>query len=223
MGQAATTLMSMISSSSHGPCASQVTYYRSNYLFFASDGQLSLHDITKKLRPRIVIFTAGVHLEDMGDIYNVWSNLEPIIKAIKTAFPKIKLIWKSTNPADDNCMSIHKPLPNYPRVRSIPVSRWGHHLWRRFDTISREFARGLGVSFMDMSPLYMRGDAHVGHYINEKGELISIDPQSYNLSLSSLSSSADICLVVSPPQVCLSTTVYITSLQDHSISSPMSS
>ena len=23
---------------------------------------------------------------------------------------------------------------------------------------------------IDMSPLYMRGDAHVGHYINEKGK-----------------------------------------------------
>jgi len=174
MGQSATTLMSMIAAS-HGSCASQVTYYRSNFLFFASDGQLSMYDITKKLSPRIVIFTVGAHLEDMGDIYNAWSNLGPIIKSLQTAFPKMKLIWKSSNPADDNCMSMHEPLPNYPRVRSIPISRWGHHLWRRYDTISRQFARTLEISFMDMSPLYMRGDAHVGHFINEKGKLISID------------------------------------------------
>ena len=172
MGQSATTLMSMIAAS-HGSCASQVTYYRSYYLVFRNANEASMVDTVLRLRPDILIFSAGAHFDDLGDLYNIWNSLTTLLQTIiMKRLPHTKLIWKSSNPADDNCMSMHGPLPNYPLIVNVPKkSTFNHHLFRRFDTISKEFAWKLGLSFIDMTPLYMRGDAHVGYYINELGTL----------------------------------------------------
>jgi hypothetical protein len=172
MGQSATTLMSMIAAS-HGSCSSQVTYYRSYYLVFRNANEASMVDTVLRLRPDILILSAGAHFEDLGDLYNIWNSLTALLKTIiMKQLPRTKLIWKSTNPADDNCMSMHEPLPNYPLIVNVPMkSTFNHHLFRRFDTISKEFAWKLGLSYIDMTPLYMRGDAHVGYYINELGTL----------------------------------------------------
>ena len=164
MGQSATTLMSMIAAS-HGSCSSQVTYYRSYYLYYPTEGEVNMRDIVLRLRPDILILTVGGHLQDMGDIYDVWGIIMPIIKAIRKHLPHIQLMWKSSNPADDHCLAMNKPLLNYPRIQDISTkSQYNQHLFRRYDTISRKFSRKLNISYIDMSPLYMRGDAHVGHF-----------------------------------------------------------
>ena len=143
-------------------------------MFRNANGASSMVDTVLRLRPDIVVFAAGAHFEDIDDLYTMWSTLTTLIKTIiMKQLPHIKLIWKSTNPADDNCMSIVEPLPT--RVdddNNIPIpTSSNHHLFRRFDTISKEFARELGMNYIDMTPLYMRGDAHVGYYINEQGIL----------------------------------------------------
>ena len=157
--------MSMIAAS-HGSCASQVTYYRSYYLYYPTEGEVDMRDIVLRLRPDILILTVGAHLQDMGDIYDIWAKIMPIIKAIRKHLPHIQLMWKSSNPADDHCLAMNKPLLNYPRIQDISTkSQYNQHLFRRYDTISRKFSRKLNISYIDMSPLYMRGDAHVGRFI----------------------------------------------------------
>ena len=170
MGQSATTLMSMIAAS-HGPCASQVTYYRSYYMYYPTEDEVDIRDIVMKLRPDILILTVGALMQDMGDIYDVWGIVMPIIKTIRKHLPHIQLMWKSSNPADDHCLAMNEPLLNYPQPPThnnniiIPaISQYNQHLFRRYDTISRQFSRKLNISYIDMSPLYMRGDAHVGRF-----------------------------------------------------------
>ena len=163
MGQIATTLMSMIGST-HGPCASQVDYHRSYFLYMSVDGEVDMREIVLRLRPNILILTVGAHLQDMGDIYDSWGKLTPIIRSIRKRLPHVQLMWKSSNPADDHCLTMNEPLSNYPKLRDIITNQYNHHLFRRYDTISREFSRKLNITYMDLSPLYMRGDAHVGHF-----------------------------------------------------------
>ena len=173
--------MSMIAAS-HGSCASQVTYYRSYYLYYPTEGEVNMRDIVLRLRPDILILTVGAHLQDMGDIYDIWAKIMPIIKAIRKHLPHIQLMWKSSNPADDHCLAMNKPLLNYPQIQDISTkSQYDQHLFSRYDTISRKFSRKLNISYIDMSPLYMRGDAHVGHFIFEGDDTVL-----HILSLSSI-------------------------------------
>ena len=65
MGQSATTLMSMIAAS-HGSCASQVTYYRSYYLYYPTEGEVDMRDIVMRLRGGGPSARHGRHLRYLG-------------------------------------------------------------------------------------------------------------------------------------------------------------
>ena len=62
------------------------------------------------------MLTFGAHAKDDGDVWTVWSFLEPIIAEIRQDFPNTRFVWKSQNLGHVNCHSYSQPTDHYDLV-----------------------------------------------------------------------------------------------------------
>ena len=70
--QVAVTLINMIISD-NGNCADKITFAKSYFLTFKKWGERKKHifEFVEDINPDIVVFSAGAHLHDLGDLYSV--------------------------------------------------------------------------------------------------------------------------------------------------------
>lgn len=177
MHQAAVTLMEMIRVG-QGDCASQIYYGLSFYLIFKLQNDFKWHNwfLNKCERcsgeqwppgqlPDIVVLTAGAHQEDVGDMMTIWAALEEDFKTFRTNFfwHNMTFVWKTQAPGHVNCYNDSAPLAvdTYPTGPG-PDDRYNYWHFKQFDEFSRNASRANGVRLLDLSPLYLRPDAHLG-------------------------------------------------------------
>jgi hypothetical protein len=70
--QVAVTLINMIISN-NGNCADKITFAKSYFLTFKKWGERkkNIFEFVEDINPDIVVFSAGAHLHDLGDLFSV--------------------------------------------------------------------------------------------------------------------------------------------------------
>lgn len=118
------------------------------------------------VRPDISIMAAGAHLLDLGDMKATLAFLKSFIEEIHANLPKIEFLWKTQNPGHARCSLAHEPvnISQYPIPSAFDVYNWNQEVV--FDDFSRNHSKLLGYNVIDMSPLYLRPDAHPGKLSN---------------------------------------------------------
>lgn len=74
------------------------------------------------------------------------------------------IIWKTQNPAHVRCDEATEPFPwghTYEEADVEKMKKFDWHLHRQFDSLARHLLSPIGVRVVDMSPLYLRPDAHI--------------------------------------------------------------
>lgn len=116
--QTAITLMSMISANG-GPCANQIAFGRSNFLYFQQKSDESqLEVLVKAVKPDIVIMNSGAHLEDDGDIRTVIHLTNITVNKLRADFVSANLTapsfyWSTQLGGHYYCMFHKKPLSEF--------------------------------------------------------------------------------------------------------------
>lgn len=179
MEQTANSLMNMITYGG-GNCSEQIVFGISYLLVIHGGAHIRFFDhlLEHKYRgqtfmPDFIIMTVGAHLQDMGDINAIWSSLvggpdpyninhlrDPKQRYIgRKIVPK--LVWKTQNPGHIGCQNSSYPLINISQYRRDDDEfNWAIHL--EFDEYSKRMCALHNISVIDMSPLYLRPDAHPG-------------------------------------------------------------
>lgn len=158
MQQIATTLLSMTATTG-GKCGTQIAMGRSDYLAFTLKGHKGVPENVNFVKPDICIMNAGAHQHDMGDIWDIWGKLEAQWARIHASSPHTKFIWKTQSPAHIGCDEQNKPYTTY-HAPDAKVDQYRYGLFPEFDEVSANFSAKLGIKVLDISPLYLRPDAH---------------------------------------------------------------
>jgi len=141
-------------------CVQQVKYGWSSHLM-TSKFRNNVPDYLARVLPDIVVFTAGAHFQDHGDLEVVLGLLEA---ELRPWYAKVPLfIWKSQNPPHVGCDQYHAPFNegheySQKELSEIKYKNW--NLFPAFDAYARSRAVALGWRYLDMSPLYLRPDGH---------------------------------------------------------------
>jgi hypothetical protein len=158
MQQTMGTLTSMITSSG-GHCANQIAHGRSDLLYFSGHGHDNLFQHTMKMKPDILIMTVGAWLHDMGDFWSVFENLKYRWKELLAAVPNLRVVYKTQNPH-----TYHPNVGGDPDPVWAPEPEggdWYHYnLFPTFDQVAYNYSKQMNFTMLDMSPLYLRRDAH---------------------------------------------------------------
>jgi GDSL/SGNH-like Acyl-Esterase family found in Pmr5 and Cas1p len=169
MQQVAATLTGMIFTGKGG-CNSQIFFGKSYILSQSPQEQKSLvRYMTENMPalPDICIYNVGVHINDAGDMYDILENVR--LQLAETIAPKkhnISYVWKTVNPAHFSCAGKAQPFRNYSDFHMIDAALDKYHwnLCQKYDEIGRAFQVPLNFSIIDMTPLYLRPDAHPGEW-----------------------------------------------------------
>ncbi len=162
MQQTFGTVASMITASG-GRCAKQLSEGRSNHLYFTpkkpdAKGK-NLFEYVLSLKPDLCLFTGGAWFHDMATLIEVWDHIKIHWTEMKTYSPKTKFIWKTQNPPHTNCYNRTTPIDHY---TSTPenLDIYHYNLLPTFDEYNYNMSVELGFKVLDVSPLYLRPDAH---------------------------------------------------------------
>jgi len=167
-------------SQSKASCTEQIYFGRSDYLYIRRAGEKRFDEYIEDINPDIAIITAGAWLQDHGDLQNVFNEVDKRISQLKEN-PNIKLpqfIWKTQNPGHVKCNhyihpishDLYKDMSDYHQEKVVKPVGWTGldpyywHMHPEFDTMAREWAAARNYAVLDMSPLYLRPDSHVGKY-----------------------------------------------------------
>ncbi len=163
MQQSASTVMSMIQNDKGG-CAHQLLAAETYHLTFGVNGESSWVQHYEAHRPDMTIMTVGAHLHDMGDMHAIWNQLEGQLKEVRAKYGQhIKMYWKTQNAGHANCQAYHKPVPSFGPFYSEPdYYHW--NIYPEFDAVSRNRSRENNMTLIDVSPLYLRPDAHPSNH-----------------------------------------------------------
>jgi hypothetical protein len=168
MEQVAVTLMSMITVGKGG-CANQVMLGRSNFLSFTSLVDSNFNQLVSANKPDICILNVGAHLEDMGDLWNIFGSIKPGLLNFRSTL-NTTFVWKTMSPGHPNCDKATSPVHEMPVLAHD--KRWYQwDLFAEFDRAAKLFAAEIAMPVMDVSPLYYRPDAHVGFHTGFKEPL----------------------------------------------------
>lgn len=167
--QVISSLTSMIRTG-NGGCAHNIYFGKSFFLMFKQYAYKRMVDYMKEnIIPDILIYNAGVHLGDEGDLISVLENLKAqLISEINPILQeqnrKIQYVWKSISPGHFSCDQSTKPYSSYSEYHLIDEGldkyRWNMH--NKFDEIAKNYSGIMNYTYLDVSPLYLRPDAHPG-------------------------------------------------------------
>ena len=143
-------------------CACQMLFELSDTLVKVYMGHMNrgLHweDAVEAHRPSIIVISAGAHIfsED-----NYTSVLKQVSHAHRTRYAHTQLIWKTQQPG--GCGRTPEPLTELPR-RDDPIqAAYQYRSFRERDAHARRlFSQRVSATVLDLSPLYLRADAHPG-------------------------------------------------------------
>jgi hypothetical protein len=173
--QTASTLRSMVQGyEPKGVCAMQIVSRDSDFLvpFDTIKPRPSLPERSgpwmrhiRELSPDIVVLSTGAHYMEVDAYVSMLGTLSSMINKIRRTFQHPpKFVWKTQNPAHHGCHTgaTEKPLGN---ISDLVVyddkNKWIHH--RTYDSLARNMSALLDIHVIDMSPLYLRQDGHVGY------------------------------------------------------------
>lgn len=160
MEQTAATLMSMITNQ-QGGCSSQIIMGRNDFLVYALKNSRTMEEFVQIFNPDICVINAGAHMHDWGDMAFVFQHLPPVMQRMHAMRNgAIKFVWKTNNPGHVHCEDYSAPTEGYSKPPSDEDKyQWGLH--PMFDEMARNNSVTLGYKVLDMSPLYLRPDAHI--------------------------------------------------------------
>jgi hypothetical protein len=149
-------------------CSRQIFMYRNDYLAYTLKGRDSMIKTMLKLphRADIVIFSAGAHFHDLGDLQYIWSILHTQLIDYHRQYPQVKLVWKSQNPGHLQCKQYTVPLLNHStyleETKSVEDKyQWNlHPIFDNYMETQLSYPNASFIQYLDMSPLYLRPDAH---------------------------------------------------------------
>jgi len=157
MQQASATLMNMLiggHQDGEQHCTPQVTFHLSDYLIGAPDerGEVASFD---KYDGDIYILGLGAWVHNRKKYSDTIDIMyDKIKKRLSEPNPPM-FIWKTVSGAGCgpiNTIAVDHADPSYT-----------YDLFPTYDAMAREKLSPLGVKFIDLSPLYLRGDAHPTH------------------------------------------------------------
>lgn len=174
MEQTAATVMSMISNAG-ASCAPQLLYGRSNYFVYdVKEVDRQWWHYYEENPSDIVVLTAGAWFADFGDLNWALGYVNKTIERWRSTETSKKsdvkvptIFWKTQNPGHVFCDDFHFPISAMQEKMmnlTEDAHGWKFHweLFPQFDAIARQYFPSIGVGIIDMSPLYLRPDAHVG-------------------------------------------------------------
>lgn len=153
VAQSAITLMSMIQHQKGG-CADKVVIAIKDYMMvwpFRS---------YEAIRPDIIVFAAGAHYHELSDYRELMKNFTAEIKLFRSKYRnnKVTLLFKTQNPGHIDCGSYTAPLTVF--RHNTTLDKFSHRMHPVFDSIAKDTMLALGIPVLDVSPLYLRPDAH---------------------------------------------------------------
>jgi len=143
--QVAVTLINMIITWG-GSCADQITFAKSYFLTFKKWGEKkrNIVEYVEDINPDIVVFSAGAHLHDFGDMYSVMENLRKLFPSMRenvlqNSNKNITLVWKTQNPGHVTCDSYKEPQTQYTLAKP-EMDNYCWNLHPSFDELSRNYS-----------------------------------------------------------------------------------
>lgn len=156
MQQTASTLMSLIAQSG-GECAPQITSSCSDLL--SADARHNYDTYVTQQKPDICIVGVGAHLHDFLDLGIVWTEFRNKWNKTVELSPHTKFYYKTMNPGHSSHNFTTTPDEFwYPAPQ--PFAQYQYNLQPQIDAACVENALQLGMHVIDMTPLYLRRDAH---------------------------------------------------------------
>ena len=107
--------------------------------------------------PEFCIMNFGAWCQDPGDMYSIWTAVD--LQVRERQGRGTKFVWKTLNPPHEGCTHIKEPYTELVETKS---DTYGWKYWPEYDQMSNEFAKNLSMPIIDMHPLWLRPDAHVG-------------------------------------------------------------
>jgi hypothetical protein len=165
-GQAASTLMSMIKSGG-GTCGERISFGNADYAIWGRGWGLEKY--IDFAQPDILILNAGAHCKDPGDVYSVLEKLRPIMQEVRRKYAasnrNLTLAWKTNHAGHYACPDYTAPLDHWLVGTDPALDRYHWNMFPQFDQIAKDYSlpEYLNYKIIDMSPLYMRPDAHARH------------------------------------------------------------
>ena len=116
-----------------------------------------------EFRPDIVVLATGAHYFDIPDYTFAMGLIAEKIRDVRrTHKVPPKFIWKTINPGHMNCAPELVPIAISALAKQISIDnpyKWNLH--KKYDEVSVNVSRALGMNVIDMSPLYLRPDGYV--------------------------------------------------------------
>ena len=151
----------MIKTNSSENCHTQVFVGNSDYLAFPIKHFKDWMTYSEAVDADIVILNSGPHLHDVGDHWHIWNMLVPQILDAREKKPGMKVVWKTSNPPHLDCRAEQKPMLKYTNISiGDPRDRYGWYSIELGDGVARRNCAENNITLLDMSPLYLRADAH---------------------------------------------------------------
>jgi hypothetical protein len=159
MHQSAGTLISMITYGG-GKCAPNVVFGRSNDLWKWPKYSNNLYDWVEMIKPEpdLILFSAGAHIHSYTGYIEVWRHLREQVQRIRQ-LTNATLIWKTQYPGHLNCHEHKEPITHF-KLGEPAKDRFQWNLLPLFDQMAIQYSQELDIKILDMSPLYLRPDAH---------------------------------------------------------------
>jgi hypothetical protein len=143
---------------------------------FGFKGHNNYATVIDKYDPDISIVSSGPHIDDTGDVNHIMTQIDHHHKTrLKRGLRVPTTIWKTQNPGHWGCQTSKEPLDLGPvEITSELImtkilkttctkgrDKYGWCALVDFDKFAKKVAPTLGFKVLDMSPLYLRPDAHV--------------------------------------------------------------
>lgn len=168
MEQSAVTIMSTLSASG-ASCGPQLYYGRSNtYVYDIKNIDRKWFHYYEENPTDILVLAAGAWFEDSGDMYWALDSVNQTMRRWKaTGMKTPRVLWKTQNPGHVMCNAFYHPISRT-EEKMLNLStdsrgwKYSWDLFPTFDSMAMNFALQEGWDIIDMSPLYLRPDAHIG-------------------------------------------------------------
>lgn len=162
--QAFSTLANLVHAG-NGSCGGQLHYGRINFLVFSHQHSNGLLDWIRIAGiPEILVMSVGSHLHDVGDMSDIQRRLDPLVGQIRDLYNEthpVSLVWRTIHPGHVECNNHTKPLGDVATIDE-KNDKYGWRFFPQFDEMAMNSSKHFGYRVLDMSPLYLRPDAHVG-------------------------------------------------------------
>mmetsp|Transcript_10371 Transcript_10371/g.14286 ORF Transcript_10371/g.14286 Transcript_10371/m.14286 type:complete len:336 (-) Transcript_10371:8-1015(-) len=170
MHQMATVLINILKTL-HAPCLDQISYGVSSHLLYQANVNFGMSKnmhlyFNMNSGADICLVNAGAHLDDEGDLYNIWENIQPWVKEYRATY-NTTFVWVTQSFGHLQCEKFQAPLKEY---TPITPNEYGldRYSWRNFvgfDRMSKDLAAIHNFGILDVSMLRLRPDAHKANRI----------------------------------------------------------